>query len=257
MSPSEHAYFVFSCGEFARQDVRELVDACSGSILDSHFCPVVPPEAYTWAQEDLPRAGLVLEPSSRGRSAALAFASCELYRRDPNAVMIYAESVDGVPTAELLRRHIGDLLEAADLPGSMVTLGWPCVPEAATATLLECGSERLLDVDAYEAKSYRVGANPPATGDWLQSAHIHAWSVFALMETFRNFAPVDFQVLNELVRTWNRDPAWSAELYGKLTVKPIDELLLQAIQPGYPTRNLFVRGVAPWSCAHEADAQVV
>jgi hypothetical protein len=62
------------------------------------------------------------------------------------------------------------------------------------------------------------------------------------MEAYRNYCPVDFQIINEIARTWNREPEHTSELYRKLSSEEIDSLLLSKVQPGYPTRNVFVRG---------------
>lgn len=71
-------------------------------------------------------------------------------------------------------------------------------------------------------------------------AHLYAWSIYALMETYRNYCPIDFQIINEIARTWNRNPQKTAELYGKLSNQPIAEYVLSKVKPGYYTRNVQV-----------------
>ena len=152
----------------------------------------------------LPADNVIVEPVARGKSAAIAYAGCHLYRKDPTAVMVL---VNCEPQAALilLERNFETLLKAVDEPGSLVTLA-----------------------DASN-----------------QSTGIFAWSIYALMETFRNHCPRDFPVINEIARTWSHSPETSARLYSKLACEDIATRLLRKVHPGYPTRNVTVTAETP------------
>lgn len=74
---------------------------------------------------------------------------------------------------------------------------------------------------------------------------IHAWSIYSLMETFRNYCPVDFPIINEIARTWDRDPLAIRRLYEKLPSEEIAEKLLVKIRAGYPTYNVVLKEATP------------
>ena len=78
-----------------------------------------------------------------------------------------------------------------------------------------------------------------------QATGLYAWSVYALMETFRNYCPVDFPIINEMVRSWNGEPETKRELYDKLVCEDIEQRLLDKLIPGYPTRRVTVESAAP------------
>ncbi len=80
----------------------------------------------------------------------------------------------------------------------------------------------------------------------LENFHsIHAWSIYSLMETFRNHCPVDFPIINEIARTWGRDPIAIKRLYEKLPSEEIAEKLLVKIRAGYPTYNVVLKEANP------------
>lgn len=72
---------------------------------------------------------------------------------------------------------------------------------------------------------------------------IYAWSIYAIMESFRNYCPVDFPIIDEIAKTWGRDEQHTRELYDKLTFDSIEGRVLQKVRPGYPTRNVSVQAL--------------
>ena len=142
---------------------------------------------------------LLVEPIATGKSPAIALAGCHLYRRDPNIVMVYVDSL-AKDAAMQLRQDFERIVDEAESPGCLVSL---------------------LD-------------------DSETCSHIYAWSIYALMECYRNFLPLDFQVINEIAKVWFRAPQRVEELYSRLAKENVAESLLARIKPGYYVRNVQI-----------------
>jgi hypothetical protein len=194
----------------------------------------------------LPNENLIVEPEPRGKSPSIAFAGCHLYRRDSNSLMVHVAANGSEPVDQILQTNIGDIVAAAELPGSLVSLGVTRSASDVQGRALECGDCLSAGTNAFFGTRYHADQDSQKLASvgaqLLRPTRVNAWSVYALMEAYRNYCPVDFQIINEIARTWNRDPEHTSELYGKLSCEEIDSLLLSKVQPGYPTRNVFVRG---------------
>lgn len=192
----EHVHIVLNSENASDTQLRELISVAAEFVTESRT-HVIGPEPR--CGDLLPAENELVEPVQQGLSPAIAFAGCHLYRRDPNAVMVYVDA-KAQNAAALLRKNFESMVEEAESPGCLVSL--------------------YLETESH--------------------AHLYAWSIYALMETYRNYCPIDFQIINEIARTWNRNPDKTAELYGKLHNEPVAEYLLSQVKPGYYTRNVRV-----------------
>lgn len=104
----------------------------------------------------------------------------------------------------------------------------------SSATRLPVNFEKLVQAASEPGSMVGLGASHEA------DAGIYAWSIYALMETYRNYCPIDFQVLNEIAKVWDGEPTRIKDLYGKLANEPINVRLLGKVSPGYPTKNVVV-----------------
>lgn len=155
------------------------------------------------------KENVLVEPAAVGGTPSIGFMGCHLYRKDPNAVMIWVRP-DREDAAKDLQNNFSQLLSLVSQPGTMVSLG---ANEAAET--------------------------PESSSEPQEPSGIYAWSVYALMESYRNYSPIDFQVLNEIVKVWETDNSRIEPLYCKLSREPITELLLNKVTEGYPTHHVF------------------
>ena len=186
----QHVHIVFSTsGTGVSPDTLKTFLATAGKLVDPSRVHVISPDAEQLA--DAGQFNQIKEPLQRGRSAAIAYAGCHLYRLDPTATMVLVPA-DEV-SVDALRNSFQDIVLAADAPGSLVA----------------------------------VHQNAQPTG-------VYAWSVYSLMETFRNYCPVDFPIINEIVRTWNSPVEAKRDLYAKLESEGHRTAFAGSIDSGLP-----------------------
>lgn len=241
----EHVHVVFF-GDGRESAVGAAVQEASSGVPIERVHAVIPngaPQEST-AFSNLPHENLIVEPNPRGKSAAIALAGCHLYRREPNALMVCVDVDASKQVAAILRENLGEIIAAADLPGSLVSVGKPTFDASCGGGVMVCGEALPSGPNTFHGVKYCISAaaaKRPHEGNSLQPVRINAWSLYSLMEAYRNYCPVDFQIINEMARTWNRDRDQTAELYGKLSSGEVENLLLSKVQSGFSNRNVFVR----------------
>lgn len=194
---TKHIHIVFNANDFGHDHPRllKLVETARQLVTTNRVHLITSGEKRSQISQttQLPGDNLIIEPAKVGGSAAIAYAGYELFRLDPNAIMVF---VGSEATHDQLDSNFERLATEAANPGAIVSL--------------------------------------KADG----TACIFAWSIYALMETFRNHSPVDYQIINEMVRVGSRDPDRTEQLYLKLKRDSIETTLLNRMSLGYPTQHI-------------------
>lgn len=174
-----------------RERLRGLVDPerirlLAGPELGARLLEALP---------DLTPANLLAEPRARGTGPVLAWASHELARRDPEAVMVSLHADHVIAPDDAFRAQLGRVAELASAHRRLFTVGvTPDRPETGYGYIrrgapLEGEPDAAL-VDAFVEKPDRATAERYlADGSYLWNTGIFVWPVGLFLDEVRAHAP--------------------------------------------------------------------
>lgn len=183
----------------------------------------------------------LLEPMPKNTAAAVMYAANEIYRKDPNGIMVIVSSDHLINTKEEFENTLFRAIELAKSDDKFVVLGIkPSYPSTGFG-YIEMGielpkSREGSNLRAYEVAHFRekpdllTAQSFTKSGKHLWNAGMFIWRVSSFIETFQKTCPeVAIPLLTQTI---------TAESYSKLPSLPIDIAFVEKIpqlfqdQPG-------------------------
>ena len=177
--------------------------------------------------------GLVVEPSARGTTNALALAALTLLERDPDAVMVSSPAdhvIEGVPA---FRKAIRSAAAIAQQSRRLVTIGLR--PRSAATGLgyievgdgVETGGAREA-IRFVEKPDAATAARYVADGRHLWNLSLFCWRCDVFAEELRRLGPVHYEGVLETVRARREgDEERAARAYEALPVEAVDYTVME------------------------------
>lgn len=147
------------------------------------------------ALPDLDRRNLLAEPAARGTGPVLAWASHEIAREDPEAVLVSLHADHVIEPASAFREQIGRVAALAREHGRLFTIGAPpSRPETGYGYIRRGaplpGTDDAFAVERFvEKPDAATAARYLADGSYLWNTGIFVWPVRAFLEEIRALTP--------------------------------------------------------------------
>jgi mannose-1-phosphate guanylyltransferase len=150
---------------------------------------------------ELPVQNILAEPSRKNTAACIAYISCKLLQKDPEASLIVAPSDHMILDAEQFRETTSKALEFVNHIKSLVTLGIkPTHPNTGYGyiqhdTLEAAGG--IFKVKTFTEKpDLELAKTFISSGDFLWNAGIFVWKVAQIVKAFELFQPEMFELFD-------------------------------------------------------------
>jgi mannose-1-phosphate guanylyltransferase len=140
----------------------------------------------------LPRENFLIEPRAASTAPALAWASHEAQRRDPDAMLLSLHADWHVPDTEAFQRSARAALAAAAATRGLVTVGIvPTRPETGYGYLVqgETGPGGIRRVSRFTEKPDRAAAESLVAAGALWNSGLFAWRCDALRDALHRHSP--------------------------------------------------------------------
>jgi mannose-1-phosphate guanylyltransferase len=150
---------------------------------------------------ELPVQNILAEPSRKNTAACIAYISCKLLQKDPEASLIVAPSDHMILDAEQFRETTTKALEFINHIKSLVTLGIkPTHPNTGYGYIqhdtLEAG-DGIFKVKTFTEKpDLDLAKTFISSGDFLWNAGIFVWKVAQIVKAFEMFQPEMFELFD-------------------------------------------------------------
>ncbi len=150
---------------------------------------------------ELPAENILAEPSRKNTAACIAYISCKLLQKDPEASLIVAPSDHMILDTEQFRETTSKALEFVNHIKSLVTLGIkPTHPNTGYGYIqhdsLEAG-DGIFKVKTFTEKpDLELAKTFISSGDFLWNAGIFVWKVAQIVKAFEMFQPEMFELFD-------------------------------------------------------------
>jgi len=231
--------------------IRQTVDRVEGVVPKERVIVVTASEMEQAIRSELPELpveNILVEPMGRNTAPCIGWGAVEIGRRSvgDNAVMVVLPADHLIHDKSSFQRQVLDCAAAAQSTNGLITIGVPPTRPETGFGYLQVGGERgewgsssfsgvarfVEKPDIDTAKEYLEG------GEHLWNAGMFVFSIDAIRDSFREFLPASWAVLEEI----RKEPGKVGELYGKLEKISIDYGIMER-----STRVFTVPASFDWS----------
>lgn len=154
----------------------------------------------------LPEANILLEPSRRNTAPCIAYASCKIHKRNPEARIVVAPSDHLILKEDKFLKVVQDGLKFVAEEESLLTIGiTPSRPETGYGYIQANGTGKsgtkyrnLRKVKTFTEKpDLKLAKVFYESGEFFWNSGIFFWSVKAILEAFRQHLPEMYGVFSE------------------------------------------------------------
>ena len=208
---------------------------------------------------ELPVQNILAEPSRKNTAACIAYISCKLLQKDPEASLIVAPSDHMILDAEQFRETTSKALEFVNHIKSLVTLGIkPTHPNTGYGyiqhdTLEAAGG--IFKVKTFTEKpDLELAKTFISSGDFLWNAGIFVWKVAQIVKAFETFQPEMFELFEAAKDSFNTPQEKEAidKIYPLCTNISIDVAIMEKADNVYVILSSFGwSDLGTWNSAYE------
>lgn len=147
------------------------------------------------ALPDLDAGNLLVEPVARGTGPVLAWASHEIARREPYAVLVSLHADHVIAPAAVFREQLARVAELARKHGRLFTIGAPPIRPETGYGYIRVGEALPGEDDAFEVARFvekpdaRTAEGYLADGSYLWNTGIFVWPVSLFLDEVRAHSP--------------------------------------------------------------------
>ncbi len=239
--------------------------------------PIIPPErTYVFTSElvrnevrralpQIPERQIVAEPASRNTAPTLRLAAHEIFRRDPEAVMVVLPSDHIISKPQEFRRVLGAACAWASEPGRSVVVGLkPTRPETGYGYIQRAArAGSVQGVSVYHVQSFTEKPDLPTARRYVASRRyfwnggMFIWRAQTLLEHFRRYQPAMAAQLERLAGAGGiRNKAAFKRIFPKLEKISIDYAIMEKIPGIYVIpADIGWSDVGSWATVYELSAK--
>ena len=208
---------------------------------------------------ELPAENILAEPSRKNTAACIAYISCKLLQKDPEASLIVAPSDHMILDAEQFRATTAKALHFVSHIKSLVTLGIkPSHPNTGYGYIqhdgLEAG-EGIYKVKTFTEKpDLELAKTFISSGDFLWNAGIFVWKVAQIVKAFETFQPEMFELFEAAKDSFNTPQEKEAidKIYPLCTNISIDVAIMEKADNVYVIPSSFGwSDLGTWNSAYD------
>lgn len=186
---------------------------------------------------------IVTEPVMRNTAPCILYAAMKIHKMDPDAMMIVAPSDHWIEAEDLFAKDVGQCFERCEESEVICTMGIiPTFPNTGYGyieynktgdTDQDHGLKR---VNQFKEKPvYQTAKKYLEQGNFLWNAGIFMWSVRTILDAFKQFQPVQYDLFKAGEDYYNteREAEFIEEHYGKADNISIDYAILERAEKIY------------------------
>lgn len=186
--------------------------------------------------EQLPEVGpdqVVLEPAMRNTAPCILYASLKIQKKNSDAVMIVAPSDHWIEDEEAFERDVIQCFDRCAREEVLCTLGiQPSFPNTGFGYIeyVKESEAPLKKVSQFREKpDYETAREFLAQGNFLWNAGIFMWSVRAIVDAFKQYQPIQYELFEKGIAQYNGpgERAFIQEHYAKADNISIDYAILE------------------------------
>ena len=186
--------------------------------------------------EQLPQLGpeqLVLEPAMRNTAPCILYASLKIQKMNPDAVMIVAPSDHWIEDEAAFERDVVACFDRCQKEDVLCTLGIkPTFPNTGFG-YIEFEKDDMAPIKKVsqfrEKPDYMTAKEFLAQGNFLWNAGIFMWSVNSIVEAFKQYQPIQYELFEKGIAHYNTESErdFIQENYAKADNISIDYAILE------------------------------
>jgi len=242
--------------------IQATYDRFASFIPEENIFVVTSEEYISIVHKQLPRLkkeNILGEPSRKNTAPCIAYISCKLFQKDPEASMIVAPSDHAITDNEEFERICHEALKFVNHMNAFVTLGIkPTYPNTGYGYIQV---ESLpVSKDIFKVKTFTEKPNLDlaktfiASGDFLWNAGIFVWQVKNILTAFEKFLPEMYEVFMAEKEKFNTPQEKEAlkEIYPQCTNISIDVGIMEKAPNVYLIPSSFGwSDLGTWNSAYE------
>lgn len=186
--------------------------------------------------DQLPQIGseqVVLEPAMRNTAPCILYASLKIQKMDPEAVMIVAPSDHWIEDEAAFQQDVEACFQRCEKEDILCTLGIrPTFPNTGFGYIEfdKNDGAPIKKVSQFREKpDYETAKEFVAQGNFLWNAGIFMWSVNSIVQAFKQYQPIQYELFEKGIAHYNTDREWTfiQENYAKADNISIDYAILE------------------------------
>lgn len=182
--------------------------------------------------EGIAQGQIVLEPAMRNTAPCILYAALKIQKENPEALMIVAPSDHWIEDEDAFTANIQKSFDACRREGVMLTLGiTPAFPNTGYGYIEYQKTEDAIKkvIQFREKPSYQVAKKFIDSGNFLWNAGIFMWSIKTIVNAFKNYQPVLFELFQEGIEKLNtpKEKEFISQNYPKAENISIDYAILE------------------------------
>ncbi len=234
--------------------------------------PVIPPErTYVFTNKviqkkvrqllpGLPPDNIVAEPASRNTAPTLGVAAWEIYRRDPEGIMVVLPADQTIGKPAVFRQVLGSACRVASVGERSVVIGLkPTRPETGFGYVRLGKREKVVaGHGVFRVKSFTEKPSLAkarrylSSGQHLWNGGIFVWKASTLIRNFERFRPEMATLLERIAEGGGTRSRAFGQLFPKFERISIDYALMEKISDIYAVpANIGWNDVGSWTVAYE------
>ena len=183
---------------------------------------------------------IVLEPAMRNTAPCILYASLKIQKENRDAVMIVAPSDHWIEDENAFVQNVKQAFDFCSANNALMTLGInPSFPNTGYG-YIEFDKSATTDIKPVhqfrEKPDYETAKSFLKQGNFLWNAGIFMWSAKSVIEAFRQYQPILFQLFEKGIDSYNTDKEkdFIKENYGKSENISVDYAIMEK------SSNVFV-----------------
>ena len=183
---------------------------------------------------------IVLEPAMRNTAPCILYASLKIQKENRDAVMIVAPSDHWIEDENAFVQNVKQAFDFCSANNALITLGInPSFPNTGYG-YIEFDKSATTDIKPVhqfrEKPDYETAKSFLKQGNFLWNAGIFMWSAKSVIEAFRQYQPILFQLFEKGIDSYNTDKEkdFIKENYGKSENISVDYAIMEK------SSNVFV-----------------